>query len=345
MAKTITYLSEVPVSGPLAPLVGEFKASLADAGYVVPVAREHLWLMAQVSRWMEDRGLSVGDLDDVRVEAFLADRRAAGRRTLCSARGLAPLLRLLRAHGLPGAAPPAGAVEELLAGFGRYLADERAVAPSTARLYTKRVRRFLARCAPDANLRAVSAGQVTAAVLAECETVSVGSAQYFVAALRSFLRFCYLERLTDTDLSAAALAVSGRRPSWLPKGMSRRAEGRSPPCWAPVTGGRRLGGATTPSCCSWPAWVFGRARSPPCGWRTSTGALESCWFGARGRASIVFRCRSMSARLSPPTSRGEGHEPLAGRCSSVWPPRSAPWATWRSPTWSAAPVVVPASSR
>ncbi|MDA8283035.1 MAG: tyrosine-type recombinase/integrase [Actinomycetota bacterium] len=222
MAKTITYLSEVPVSGPLAPLVGEFKASLADAGYVVPVAREHLWLMAQVSRWMEDRGLSVGDLDDVRVEAFLADRRAAGRRTLCSARGLAPLLRLLRAHGLPGAAPPAGAVEELLAGFGRYLADERAVAPSTARLYTKRVRRFLARCAPDANLRAVSAGQVTAAVLAECETVSVGSAQYFVAALRSFLRFCYLERLTDTDLSAAALAVSGRRPSWLPKGMSRR---------------------------------------------------------------------------------------------------------------------------
>ena len=109
----------------------------------------------------------------------------------------------------------------LLARFSRYLLDERAVATSTACLYLKRARRSLARCAADGDVSHLSPAEVTAAVLAECGAVSAGSAQYFVAALRSFLRFCYLEGLTGADLSAAALAVTGRRTSRLPKGMSR----------------------------------------------------------------------------------------------------------------------------
>lgn len=48
-------------------------------------------------------------------------------------------------------------------------------------------------------------GDITAAVLREAE-VSVGSAQYFVAALRAFLRYLFLEGLLDKDLSTAALA-------------------------------------------------------------------------------------------------------------------------------------------
>jgi integrase len=69
--------------------------------------------------------------------------------------------------------------------------------------------------------------------------VSIGSTQYFVAGLRAFLRFCFLEGRVGADLSAAALAVTGRRHSSLPKGISgadatallrscdrRRSEGR-----------------------------------------------------------------------------------------------------------------------
>jgi len=217
------YQSEVEVPGPLAPLVAGFKSGLVEAGYGVHSVREHLWLMAHLSRWMDEHGLAASDLDEDRLEEFLIARRAAGHRTLCSRRALVPLTGFLAAQGIAATGAPAvSALEALVARYSRYLLGERAVAPSTTRLYGKRVRRFVARCAPEANLRAVSADQVTAAVLAECETVSVGSAQYFVAALRSFLRFCYLERLTDTDLSTAALAVSGRRPSWLPKGLSRR---------------------------------------------------------------------------------------------------------------------------
>ena len=38
-----------------------------------------------------------------------------------------------------------------------------------------------------------------------------GAGQYFVAALRAFLRFAHVEGLIAADLSAAALAVTGRR--------------------------------------------------------------------------------------------------------------------------------------
>ncbi len=125
----------------------------------------------------------------------------------------------LAAQGIAAPFPPGVApVEVLLARYSRYLLAERALAPSTARLYGKRVRRFLACCAPDGSLRSLCADQAIAAVLAECETVSVGSAQYFCGALRSFLRFCYLERLSDADLSAAALAVPGSTNA--PKGCS-----------------------------------------------------------------------------------------------------------------------------
>jgi integrase len=148
---------------------------------------------------------------------------AAGYNWLCSQRDLAPLLDYLAAQGVLSREDraPGSAAEVLLARFSRYLQDERAVGASTTCLYVKRARRFLARCAPGGDVSDLSPGEVTAAVLAECTAVSAGSGQYFVAALRSFLRFCYLEGLTSTDLSAAALAVTGRRTSRQPRGMSR----------------------------------------------------------------------------------------------------------------------------
>jgi site-specific recombinase XerD len=115
----------------------------------------------------------------------------------------------------------ASALDVLLASFQHYLLNERGLATSTAQAYTDRARRFLVECAPDGELSRLSAGDVTRAVLAESAALSVGSTQYFVAALRSFLRFCLIEGLVDVDLSAAALAVTGRRRSPLPKGMDR----------------------------------------------------------------------------------------------------------------------------
>lgn len=83
-----------------------------------------------------------------------------------------------------------------------------------------RARRFVAGYAPDGDLHALTPGIVTSAVLAESATVSVASAQVFVRALRAFVHFCFVEGLAGTDLSAAAPLMTGRRRSFLPKGIS-----------------------------------------------------------------------------------------------------------------------------
>ena len=108
-----------------------------------------------------------------------------------------------------------------LGSFQRYPLQERALARSTADAYVDRAGRFLSRQAPDGDLTDLTAPDVTRAVLREVSTGSVGAAQYFIAALRAFLRFCFVESRVATDLAAAALSVTGRRRSSLPQGISR----------------------------------------------------------------------------------------------------------------------------
>ena len=134
---------------------------------------------------------------------------------LRSRRALAPLLAVLAAHGVLPAdppPPPVSATDALLAAFDRYLCSERGLAASTAAAYEARVRRFLAGIPARRGLDALTAGDVTAAVLAESSARSVGATQYFVAALRAFLCFCRLEGLLVLDLDGAALPVAGGLP-------------------------------------------------------------------------------------------------------------------------------------
>lgn len=221
MDRGISEVSKVRVRGPLAqfaPLVAE---EARQIGYTPLTTAGVLRLTASLSRWMEARGLGAEDLSAELAREFTAARRSEGRRSGRSLRSLAPVLAALAGAGVLAADPPAGSGSErerLLAAFGQYLRGERALAAGTAAAYTARAGRFLdgrVGCLDGRGgcLDGLGAGDVTAAVLAEAETVSAGSAQYFVAALRAFLRFCYLEGHTAVDLAWAAQAVTGRRRS------------------------------------------------------------------------------------------------------------------------------------
>lgn len=117
-------------------------------------------------------------------------------------------------------AQPTSPAEVLLASFERYLLTEKGLSTSTTSAYVARAARFVGDYTVDGDVGRVKAADVTRAVLDECDRISVGAVQYFVAALRAFLRFCRMEGLINEDLSAAALAVTGRRSSLLPKGIS-----------------------------------------------------------------------------------------------------------------------------
>jgi site-specific recombinase XerD len=225
MGKPVSKVSDVRVPGPLAPFAAEFKAALLDVGYTPLSAVNQLRLMVHLSRWLDDRGLSAAGLTEERVEEYLLTRRAGGYVGLYARRGLVPLLDFLAAQQVRPVQKPAprdSAVEVLLASFERYLLTERALAASTISAYVVRATRFVADYTVDGDVSMLTAADVTRAVLDECSRVSVGAVQYFVAALRSFLRFCRVEGLLGVDLSAAALAVTGRRSSLLPKGITDR---------------------------------------------------------------------------------------------------------------------------
>ena len=221
-----TKVQGIQIIGPLAPFAEEYRVKLRERGYRPRSIIDELRHMARLSRWLEERHLSAADLSNKRFEEFFGElprRRDGGR--VCSRRALAQVLEVLEEHGLErleGEEAAASASEVLLASFERFLLQERAVAVSTAPIYVARARRFLAWCAPSGDVAGLRASDVTGAVLRESTRVSVSATKLFVTALRSFLRFCFIEGLTPNDLSAAALSVARRRGSSLPKGIDQR---------------------------------------------------------------------------------------------------------------------------
>jgi len=213
------------MTGPLAPFADAYRAELYRRGYTVRSAVSELRQVARLSCWLAARGLTAAELSGTRVDEFMLWQRAEGRyRSHWSRPGLRCLLDVLRGLGVlaadeePGA--PSSPTDELLACFERYLLAERGLAAGTVVLYRAAARRFVDGLPPDRGLAGLAAGDVTAAVLRESKVVSVSATQNFVKGLRSFLRFCFVEGLVDTDFSQAALLVRGRRSSTLPRGIS-----------------------------------------------------------------------------------------------------------------------------
>lgn len=114
---------------------------------------------------------------------------------------------------------PVGPDDLLLDGFVGYLRRERGVTALTISAYVADVRRFLADRS-GGKLSELTAADVSRAVLGQVTGHSPATVRRYGCALRSFLRYGYLVGLVEHDLSAAALPVSGRRRSLLPKGIT-----------------------------------------------------------------------------------------------------------------------------
>jgi integrase/recombinase XerD len=224
MGRPTSKVSKVEVAGPLAPFAAAFKSRLEELGYTPLSVVNSMRLMVHLSRWLEAGHRTAADLTAERVEQYFRERRAAGYTGSRSSRSLIALLEVLGSAGARAPSEPSqpvSASEVLLASFRSYLLGERALSSCTASAYVARARRFLAGCDLAVELAGLTAADVTRAVLREAGTGSVGSTQFFVVALRCFLRFCFVEGLVAADLSAAALTITGRRRPGLPKGISR----------------------------------------------------------------------------------------------------------------------------
>jgi len=181
--------------------------------------------MGHLSGWLAGRGLDGSAWTPAVVDAYVAERRSARCAIHQTARALAPLLGFLRLQQvapLPRLSTPTGPVEALLAGYARYLAEERGLAEATIRRNVELVRPFVVGQFRSGRvaLEHVNAAGVTAFVVAWCRDVGGGSAPRMVTALRSLLRFVHVEGLIDQPLAAVVPPVAAWKLSGLPKALA-----------------------------------------------------------------------------------------------------------------------------
>ena len=212
----------VHVSGPLETYVEGFESELIRLGFV-PISRgAQLRLMAHLSGWLATKGLVVSNLTVELVELFILERRAS-HTALFTHRALHPLLNWLVTSGTISAdvaSPRAVQDSVLLVRFEGYLRSERRLKEISVQAQVSRVRRFLNGYTPPGGISALSASDVTRALLGEGEGRQPVSVKKFGYVLRSFLRFCFLVGVMDQDLTGATLAVRLPQPSLLPIGVS-----------------------------------------------------------------------------------------------------------------------------
>ena len=218
--------SRARVTGPLRQYAPGFVAELARLGYTANSASGQMFVMAHLSRWLAGEGLDEAGLTPQVARRFLAARRAAGYTLYLSPKALVPLLCYLRRLGAvpaPPAAAPATAAEALLGRYQRYLVTERSLVPETARGYADAVRPFLAgrEKAGGLGLEDLTAGDVTAFVLATCPGKPKGSAKLTVTALRSLLGFLHVEGMIRQPLGYTVPAVASWRLAGLPKALEQ----------------------------------------------------------------------------------------------------------------------------
>ena len=218
------YSKRLGVTGPLVAYRDGFVEDLAGKGYTTASAMKQVCLLADLSRWLERRALGAGHLRPAQAEEFLSARRAEGYTALLSGQGLAPLLGYLRGLGAaPVAAEPAASTpaEILVQEYRAYLAHERRLAASSIERYLGPARLFVSeRERRDGlDLEHLTASDVTAFVVSQCRTRRRGSAKVLVTALRSLLRFLFLQGYTTCPLAQAVPTAAGWADQSLPRAL------------------------------------------------------------------------------------------------------------------------------
>ena len=136
------------VPGGVGAIARAYAAGMAvDAGakLFALVISDRLWQFDQLSRWLDREG-SRRRVDPRAMPAVRRVAASAGVVTLVAPQSMTLPYEYLRALGLTPAPPPVphGPVEDLLAGYGRYLLIERGLTPHTVRdAYVPAARLFL----------------------------------------------------------------------------------------------------------------------------------------------------------------------------------------------------------
>ncbi|TAL92794.1 MAG: integrase, partial [Rhodanobacter sp.] len=211
-------------NGPLACHVEGFAAQLAGQGYAQNTVRAKCDLLADLSRWLQRRRLSLAALDEGRLTQFQASRRSRDRARRGDSATGQQLLQYLRGHDDIAAEvqhidrSPAAC---LTRDFEEFLHAERGLSRSTVASYLPIVQRFLDERSGRKALRLeqLRPQDLHGFILRQIQRVSRSHGKGVVTALRAFLRFLLQRGAIQTDLARTLPGVANWRLSHLPKSL------------------------------------------------------------------------------------------------------------------------------
>ncbi len=209
-------------AGPLSVHIDAYVALLQEQGYARQSARVHFQVLADFSRWLQRRELSVGDIDASTLQRYLRCRSCFVDRHRGASSALNKLIGMLRDRGIanhdtaPVAVDPVECAKE---DFKQYLSQERGLSAATLHIYLPVVHQFLRERFGRGPTRfsELRATDLTGFIQRHVHDHSPRTAQHMVGALRAFLRHLRFRGAITTDLAACVPTVANWSYSTLPK--------------------------------------------------------------------------------------------------------------------------------
>jgi len=195
---------------------------LRELGYAPYTARKHLLLVARLSRFLTARGSGAGDVTDEVLRQFCSSLGRTGRRSTPTTATFGWLVTFLRDVGQeppPKPDPPRSDVDVLIERYGRFVLDERGLAPDTVTNYVRPLRIFLAEHAGRA-LHELVAADVSRFMTRQTTRLSARGLERAATSLRSFLGFALAEGLIDAPLANAVPSAARWSIVGLPRALT-----------------------------------------------------------------------------------------------------------------------------
>jgi site-specific recombinase XerD len=201
----------------------EFLASLAAAGYAETTQQAKRRLIVPFIGWVRHARLSVAELDEARVGAFLArpHRRRCNHGDPERA-ALDQFLEHLRAAGVSAPRRPSeqSPAEALVVRYLEHLRTDRGLCARSLEVYSPFVHAFVVAQGLPEHIVSLGAAVVRRYLLGCSRSRSASVVRLLSAALRSFLRFLFLDGGTATDLSTAVPPVRRWRFAAVPPSLT-----------------------------------------------------------------------------------------------------------------------------
>lgn len=204
-------------------LIASFLDDLTAAGYAPQRLAARRTLVQAFARWTHDRHVTVADLREDHVRAFVAEHGRGSETQKHERATLRRFVDFLRGCGLLSTQPPASSSDALVDGYIAHLRVDRGLADNSIAIYRPCARAFVDHVVATVGERAlttIDAEAIRTFLVARIAGRSSESARLLSIGLRSFLRFLVLRGVIARDLSGAVPRVRTYQQTSVPVVLS-----------------------------------------------------------------------------------------------------------------------------